>query len=521
VLDGCAPRPGREAGMRIAGQLDRSVSELAHPRPFFAKSDKLYLPFVAAWQRLLDRRGASRCRAVFLFPEITRPAAVWIAVPHPNDPYDLIGIGFGPSNLSIAVVLDEERNRSGEAPIQALFLERKREFDWHSGTIFDGAKLQVSCLKDVATLRNPCSRFTFLSYLLAKNRLDEFVNLEDLRPSRFEFQDYLRWVASAMRDQVRYGQEVVAIEAAAAKAGRIDAVKITARDIRSGETSVYLARNLILATGLVPSVPNGADVAASRSIVHSHEFLPVFPQRFAAHDRRYRFVVVGDGQSAAELFGYLIAHYPQSEITAAIPTIAYRPADDSSFVNETFFPSKIDFFYGLPDEKRSAVLADLHNTNYSVVNPDLIEHLYRSLYEAKVRGRTSVRVLPFLQLESAVETPQGVRIELRHKLEDKKIEMEADALVLGTGYRVPNPHPLLDGLASHLQRDESGRHRVARDYLVAGTAGFEPGVFLQGCCQETHGFSDPLLSNAAVRAGRIVAVLKERLAGEAAHIRAT
>ena len=41
----------------------------------------------------------------------------------------------------------------------------------------DGATMQVSFLKDLVTLRNPRSAFTFVNYLHSVGRLDEFINL--------------------------------------------------------------------------------------------------------------------------------------------------------------------------------------------------------------------------------------------------------------------------------------------------------------------------------------------------------
>lgn len=88
--------------------------------------------------------------------------------PHDNfsPVHDVVGIGFGPANLALAIAL-EEHNESArrDQAVTALFLERQPSFGWHRGMLIDGATMQVSFLKDLATLRNPTSRFGFVPYL--------------------------------------------------------------------------------------------------------------------------------------------------------------------------------------------------------------------------------------------------------------------------------------------------------------------------------------------------------------------
>jgi glycine/D-amino acid oxidase-like deaminating enzyme len=47
---------GREVGQLLAGKIPSTIfAEINHPRTILANFDKLYLPFVAAWYRFLDR----------------------------------------------------------------------------------------------------------------------------------------------------------------------------------------------------------------------------------------------------------------------------------------------------------------------------------------------------------------------------------------------------------------------------------------------------------------------------------
>ena len=91
-----------------------------------------------------------------------------------------------------------------------------------------------SYLKDLATLRNPSSPITFLSYLHAHGRLLNFINRGCIIPTRKEFADYLGWVAQYVQDrgvEVKYGHEVIGLEEA--PDGLID---VRVRAIATGET---------------------------------------------------------------------------------------------------------------------------------------------------------------------------------------------------------------------------------------------------------------------------------------------
>ncbi len=113
----------------------------------------------------------------------------------PGDVYDLVCVGFGPASLAIAVALHDalEAGTLRAAP-RVLFLEQQSRFSWHAGMLLPGAKMQISFLKDLSTLRDPTSQFTFLNYLHQQGRLVEFTNLGTFLPARAEYEDYLAGV---------------------------------------------------------------------------------------------------------------------------------------------------------------------------------------------------------------------------------------------------------------------------------------------------------------------------------------
>lgn len=432
--------------------------------------------------------------------------------------HDVIGIGFGPANLALAVCLEEEAEEGGR-DLSRLFLETKPRAVWHPGMLLEDSLIQISVLKDLATVRNPRSRFTFLNYLKSRGRLFEFLNLRDLFPTRIEFNDYLGWVAGELRERVRYGKQVLAVEPVPFQDGSgVELLRVVARDVASGAREEYLTRNLVVATGGVPRLPEGIELVPGGRAFHAHEFMLRVKRDFPDRDGRHRFVVVGSGQSAAELFCYLLQRYPEADVTATIRRFSYKPVDDSDFTNEIFFPQMVDMLYDLPADKRRLVLGDCRDVNYAVVDLALIRRIYRCLYQEKVEGKHRARIRPFLELLRVEEREGEIAADFQDLLRDRRVTLTADALVVATGYTWSRRHPLLTPLAPHLQLDGAGTYRIERDYRIAADPGFAPRVFLQGFSEDVHGASETVLSLLPIRAGEILRSLLAAPVAEAAAV---
>ncbi|WP_020658829.1 lysine N(6)-hydroxylase/L-ornithine N(5)-oxygenase family protein [Amycolatopsis benzoatilytica] len=405
--------------------------------------------------------------------------------------FDLAGVGFGPSNLALAIAV-AEHNATAAEPLTAHFLERQRSFGWHRGMLLEDATMQVSFLKDLATMRNPVSGFGFLPYLHERGRLVDFINHKTFFPLRTEFHDYLEWAAAKVDDQVSYHREVVSVRESDG-----------CFEVRTSDGDVCRARNLVLGTGLRPNLPDGA-VPSDRAW-HNTELL----HRVDTVGKPDRCVVVGAGQSAAETTAFLHDRFPEAEICSVFARYGYRPSDDSAFANRIFDPSGVDAFYSAPEDVKQRLMNYHGNTNYSAVDIDLIDDLYRRRYRENVQGRERLRIFPASRLADVVED-EAVRVTVESLTTGEKTVLEADLLVYATGYRPADPSSLLGDLDGRCRRDEHGRLRVERDYrLVAPDL---PGaIYLQGGTEHTHGITSSLLSNTAVRAGEILASVLGRL----------
>ncbi|MFB8173173.1 lysine N(6)-hydroxylase/L-ornithine N(5)-oxygenase family protein [Kitasatospora purpeofusca] len=418
--------------------------------------------------------------------------------------HDLIGIGFGPSNVAMAIALSEHNERVGRhEAVTAHFFEQQPGFGWHRGMLLDDATMQVSFLKDLVTLRNPASEYSFLCYLQSRGRLIDFVNHKNLFPLRVEFHDYFEWAAAKVDDMVSYGHRVVSVEPVL-RDGVVEYLDVTARS--GDETVVHRARNLVVGTGLRPVMPEG--VERGERVWHNSDLL----RNIGALDGTdpARFVVVGAGQSAAEAVAHLHRRFPAAEVCAVFSRYGYSPADDSSFANRIFDPEAVDAYFTAPEEVKRRLMDYHGNTNYSVVDIELIDDLYRQAYQEKVLGTERLRFLNVSRLTAAEEIPGAVRATVENLVTGEAVPLEADVVVCATGYLPADGLGVLGAVADRCHRDDLGRVRVGRDYRVATDPGLRCGIYLQGGTEHTHGITSSLLSNTAVRVGEILDSILDR-----------
>ncbi|WP_366557268.1 SidA/IucD/PvdA family monooxygenase [Pseudonocardia sp. SCN 73-27] len=408
----------------------------------------------------------------------------------------MVGVGFGPSNLALAVAVAEHNTTTPGERLSARFVERQSTFGWHRGMLLEDATMQISFLKDLATLRNPVSPYGFLSYLHDRGRLIDFINYGSAFPTRLEFHDYLEWVAGRFVDDVDYRTTVTSIDPVP------DASEFL--DIRTSDGATMRTRNVVVATGLAANLPDG--VVPGERIWHTRDLLtrtdrPVDPRRV---------IVVGAGQSAAEAVDHFHRRFESAEVWAVFNRYGYSPADDTPFANRVFDPGAVDDFFGAPPEVKQMILGYHANTNYSVVDPELIESLYRRHYHEKISGRERLRFLNVSRIDDVVASRDHVELVLESMLDGGREAVRADLVVYATGYRPSDPCDLLGDLTGSCLRDDAGRLSINRDYRVATDPALRAGIYVQGATEHTHGLSSTLLSNIAVRSGEIVQSIAER-----------
>lgn len=251
-----------------------------------------------------------------------------------DEMHDLLCVGFGPASLAIGIALhdamDPALNRSSPGVTfkpKVCFLERQKQFAWHSGMLVPGSRMQISFIKDLATLRDPRSSFTFLNYLHNKSRLIHFTNLGTFLPTRMEFEDYMRWCAQRFDHVVSYREEVVEVIPGSKTDGKVDYFVVRSRNSETGMVSSRRARKVVVALGGKAKMPPG--FPQDPRIMHSSKYCTTLPGMLKNEFDAYNIAVVGSGQSAAEIFHDLQRRYPNSRTTLILRDSALRPSDDS------------------------------------------------------------------------------------------------------------------------------------------------------------------------------------------------
>jgi len=438
-----------------------------------------------------------------------------------NDVHDVVCIGFGPASLAIAVALHDATKQTGKQPPQlrtqpkVAFLEKQETFAWHAGMQIPGAKMQISFIKDMATMRNPRSEFTFLNYLHENDRLVQFTNLSTFLPRRIEFEDYLRWCAGWFQNLVSYGQEVVDIspDTQAKSAEGVTTWTITSRNLHTNELSFRRTKRVVVAVGGHPRIPEAFPPNTIR-VLHSSQYWTLSSRIFRDRNAPLKIAVIGSGQSAAEIFMNLPSQFPNSKAYLMIRGAALRPSDDSPFVNEVFDPERTDDTFSQDPEIRAAAIKMDKATNYGVVRLELLEHMYDTLYTQRLNHGENEenwpqRLLNYREVESVTELPDDrVRLHIRNdtskhrcRKSSTKETLDVDLVMIASGYRRDYHEQLLSKVRPMMPGgDKPGQKwTVNREYKVQfeqGTVAKDSGVWLQGCNESTHGVSfDPTFNS--------------------------
>ena len=427
---------------------------------------------------------------------------------------DIIGIGFGPANLSLAIAL-RDALAGGSLRPSFRFIERQDRFGWHRAMMLPGADMQISFVKDLVSLRDPTSPFSFLNYLHVKGRLTTFLNLKTFNPSRVEYNDYLSWAAEHFADTVSYGEAVEAVRPET-RDGRLAAFVVEAKD-GSGARRLRRCRHLVVAAGGDPAVPEPfAAHLCDRRVIHSSWYLPGIAQALGAprlDGPEPRILVVGGGQSAVEIVTDLGQRYPRAQIDLAIRAPALKPADDSPFVNEIFDPASVDRIHDAPPALRADLIAAHRSTNYAVVDADLIQAFYATLYEQEVSGHARYRLLRNTQATILEATGEGLRATLRDTVAGTEERQTYAAIVCATGYQRAALPTILEPLLPFLASETADRHYR----LPLHPSEPRVSLHLQGFSEPTHGLTETLLSILPVRAGAITrTILGEEQAARSA-----
>ncbi|MCX2698827.1 lysine N(6)-hydroxylase/L-ornithine N(5)-oxygenase family protein [Ochrobactrum chromiisoli] len=400
---------------------------------------------------------------------------------------DLCGIGVGPFNLSLAAQLDSVDG------IDVEFFDRKPSFDWHPGMMLPGAELQTSFMKDLVTATNPTSPWSFVAYLVAHKRFYEFLNADYSAIPRKEFARYLSWVAGSIQT-LNFDRS-------------IREVTFDGNHFRvSLDHDVRMARNLSLGVGLKPYVPEWARAVMGERAFHSSEAVQKMDQL-----QGKRIVVIGGGQSGAEIFQHLMENRKSdNEISWISRRPNFQPLDDSSFTDEHFTPQYVAQFHSLTEPRRHAIV-EHQKLASDGISASTIKAIYQRLYEQRHLENHAVRtvLLPYREVLDLSHDRNSLSIVMRNGL-DGSIEMlGADHLIFATGYKFALP----DCLSSieHMLSTAGGKpYRVGADFALDWDGPADRRIFVLNAGRLNHGIAEPQLSLMAWRSAVITNALLNR-----------
>lgn len=401
-----------------------------------------------------------------------------------TETFDLLGLGFGPAGIALAAAIDDWAEEHGTlCPWNVRFLEQQADSQWQSGLLLPGCNIRHHHFRDLATPRNPRSRFTFANYLKESDRLFEFCLLRG-GVGRIEWSDYVSWVSRALSDYVTYDTRAVAVEphVGSGSNGDIDFIRVRT------ENDEYLTRNLVLGTGQRPHVPELFEPHLGERCFHTVDYLSHL-EAFDPSDA-LRFTLIGAGQSAAEALLHLHGLYRHSRVTCVQKSFGFRLTDEAPFSQMTYLPEETNYFFELSPEQRERERDQVRATNYSVVDWDVCVDLYWKMYEEGIQGDSRIQIINRSRVVDIQPSGDGFRLVVEEVNTGERSVHETDVLVLCTGFREELFPSLLEGLEPYVQRDEQGGVRVSRDYRVQTSEGFKPGLFLNGLTERTHGLSD-------------------------------
>lgn len=408
--------------------------------------------------------------------------------------HDLVGVGIGPFNLALAALADAVPD------VSAVFLDTKPGFSWHPGMLIEGTTLQVPFLADLVTLVDPTSRWSFLSYLRAHDRLFPFYFAERFHVPRREYDHYCRWVADAL-PSCRFGTRVQAVRFDPA-----DGVFVVQTGVEH-HTEALRARNVVLGVGTEPVVPEPLRALVGKEVFHSADYLDAAESLYEAHD----ITVIGSGQSGAEVFADLLRRQTETgwRLRWLTRSPAFAPMEYSKLGLEHFTPDYTRYFRGLPATTRDALVASQWQL-YKAISADTIAEIHDLLYERGIGGvRPDVTITPNVAVTSAVHGDAGVELSCRHTQEGREFTVQTDRVVLATGYAPRHP-ACLQPLAGLLDLDEQGRYQVDEQYRVALRRTVPGGLYVQNAEAHTHGVGAPDLGLGAYRAAVILNAVTAR-----------
>lgn len=404
-----------------------------------------------------------------------------------NPVYDILGIGIGPFNLSLAALLSQVKD------VNPIFFEAKPTFNWHEGLLFEDANITVSHLKDLVTLAQPTNPFSFTSFLHQKKRIYRYIINDQKYVRRREFNQYLQWVSQNI-DFLRFGTPIVDLK----YLGNRFAVTTVNQE-------VYQAKNIALGCGRVPRVP---------AMFQSHVGQDIFPavniraQMNALKDKEI--AIVGGGQTGAEILLQILSN--RENLPKRIHWISSRkniaPIDDSPYANELYVPSYATYHCRQDKKTREKLMQDNLLTADGITE-DILRNIYRLLYDIEViEGRHIVDYYLSSRVTGVNKGANGYRMQVSNKMTGQSQFIAVEKAVLCLGFEATMPR-FIESLMPQMDL-EDGKFMLNEDFSVKWAGGGENKIYALNAGRHVFGLAESNFALMAWRSAVIVNSLVER-----------
>ncbi|ENU79061.1 hypothetical protein F975_03031 [Acinetobacter sp. ANC 3789] len=397
--------------------------------------------------------------------------------------YDVVGIGVGPFNLSLACLTEEM------SELKTIFFDNKKEFDWHSGIMPEWSTLQIPFIADLVSFADPKNKFSFLNYLKENNNLYQFFIRESFFILRAEYNHYCKWAAQQLSN-VHFSSHVENVHYDQDKQHYV----VTVRKNNVEEFSV-LAKNIVLGTGTTPITPEFCKNISNE--VHSSA-------NYIKHKSEYQhkksITIVGGGQSGAEIYYDLLSEIDvhQYQLNWVTKAPHFFSMDLGKLTLEYTSPDYTQHFFSLNQDKRDQVIQS-QSALYKGIEIGLVNRIYDLLYQKSKTSKIQTRLLPNCVIESVTNQDNQLDLVFKNLDVNQKFKMKSDVLILALGYEYKIPS-FLQPLNNIVNWDNKGRIKVNQNY----SANDHENIFVQNVGIYSHGFTVPDLGMGCYRNAIII-----------------
>ncbi|KAB8139348.1 SidA/IucD/PvdA family monooxygenase [Gracilibacillus oryzae] len=366
--------------------------------------------------------------------------------------YDLIGIGIGPYNLGLAALTEEQGN------LDTIFFDQEGEFAWHPGMLISGTDLQVSFLADLVTFANPKSKYTFLNYLHAHNRLYKFFFFHKFEMPRAEYAAYLKWAADQL-PSCHFQSEVMDV------IDHHDHYEVVVNHWGLNEQKSYFTKHIAMGTGQTPIMPvdTGNNVEIE-DVFHSSQYIYHKTHTLKANN----ITVVGSGQSASEIFYDLLKlqeHYT-FHLTWYTRSPGFLQLDNSKLGQEVFSPDYVDYFHQLDFQSRVGSLDHLGQLRKGI-DGETLHSIHELLYHRSVNNeQLPVTIQPLTEINAVRKDKDTLTVSAQQWQKEDSFTFTTDKLIMATGYKPNIPEWFYKRFEKKIVWEDEKRFQVDKNFKL-------------------------------------------------------